>query len=332
MTTQSPFGVDQSPRAPSSVDVVPTWRDLPEEPPYGPVLPPRTPNLGLGFPTVVVEQDAAITPGQIAMAVGGTLLLVAIGIGAALMLLGDDDTPVADVSQVSTPSDPVPEDGLTPIPPPVSQQPAPEAPQGELQPEPRPQPADPAPQDSEDAAPDDQAPDDQAPGDPVPDGRPPEGPAPDAVPGDPAPAPDGGPDTLQPQPMPGAGEEGSIELPRLFRLRTLPSGAAEDATTVRQTTRGDDVLTEQITVLTAEEGEIEVSASRDGDAGQRLEDVITDDAEELNVRGLPAYLVDGRRLVWLMPGEEETLIEIEAPPAVGTEDLLTIANGLELLR
>ena len=138
MTSPSPLGAPDVLRSPSTPDAVPTWRDLPDQPPYGPVAPPRTPHLGMGFSTVPVEEDAAITPGQIALAVGGTLLLVAIGIGAALLLLGDDETPVADVAPATAPSEDI-EDLLSP-PPVVEPPPA----QGELEPNPSP-PRDPMP-------------------------------------------------------------------------------------------------------------------------------------------------------------------------------------------
>lgn len=319
MTSPTPLGAPDSPRAPSTPDAVPTWRDLPEEPPYGQVTPPRTRHLGAVFPTVTVDADSAITPGQIALAVGGLVLLAAIGIGAALLLLGEDDPAVAEVPTVEEQSGPT-EDTLIlppptlapqPEPQPQPQQPAPQAPQGELLPQEPPGQPDPGP---------------------IPSGEPGgEAPAPDALPPDALP-----PDALPPGPDPadpGAPDEGDVDLPRLFRLRTLPSGMSEDATTVRQTTRDDEVVTEQITMLTAESGEIGVRASRSDDVAGQLDELVAGDGvEEVSVRGLPAYLVDDHRLVWLLPGDTETLIEIDAPPDVGTDALLTIAQGLELLR
>lgn len=302
MTSPSPLGAPDVSRASSTPDVVPTWRDLPEEPPYGPVTPPRTRHLGAVFPSVTIDADSSITPGQIALAVGGLVVLAAIGIGAALLLLGDDDMPMADAT-VEDQADPTEETLILPPPTlaPQPQQPAPDAPQGELLPQ-------------------------------NPPGQPDPAPAPSGEPGGEAPTPD----PLPPLPDPGdpdAAEEGDLDLPRLFRLRTLPSGMSEDATTVRQTTREDEVVTEQITMLTAGSGEIGVRASRSADVAAQLDELVDGEGvEEVAVRGLPAYLVDDHRLVWLLPGSTETLIEIDAPPDVGTDALLTIAQGLELVR
>jgi hypothetical protein len=59
---------------------------------------------------------------------------------------------------------------------------------------------------------------------------------------------------------------------------------------------------------------------------------VTEDAEEVSVGGLPGYLIDDHQLVWLVSGAEETLLEIDAPPGVDIAALLTIAQGLELVR
>ncbi|CAN5150813.1 hypothetical protein BH23ACT9_BH23ACT9_31930 [soil metagenome] len=296
MTTTSPFGAPEPPQAPSRPEVVPTWRDLPGEPPYGPVRPPRTAHLGGPAAPVALEQDATITPGQIALAVGGTLLLVAIGIGAALLLLRPDDE-VATTSPASIETQEEQSTAPPPAPPPP---PAAPPSQGELLPQPPPEQPDPQP---------------ELPFEP---GTPPGQEPPPAI--DPQP------------PAPDQGEEGSIDLPRLFRLRTLPFGTSEDATTVRQTTRGQETETEQITMLEGPEGEIGVRATRAEDAVERFEALITEDARELSVRGEPAYLIDGARLVWLLRGDTPTLLEVDAPPGVEADAMLTIAQGLELVR
>lgn len=280
----------------------PTWRDLPHEPPYGPVPPPRTAKIGAPFAPVVVEEDATITPRQIAAAVGGVLVLVAIGIGAALFLLRDNDPVVAATDptpQASTPADPPPPQPALPT----------DIPQGQLEPQPAPDtPSSPSPTPAPDAQPV-PPPANGTPGDPFPSSEPPTDPGP-------------------------------LDLPRLFSLRTLPVGMSEESTTVRQTTRGDEVVTEQMTLLSLDDeseaqAQVSVRATRAEDAATRLETVVEeagDQAEDVTVRGLPAFLLDEGRLVFLLPGPIETLIEIEAPDSVGTDALLTLANGLELLR
>lgn len=285
----------------------PTWRDLPSQPPYGPVRPPRTAHLGYAFAPASVEESPGITPTQIALAVGGTLLLVALGIGAALLLLGGDDE-VAQTSAVQTEQD----GGQLDVQPvPVDPQPDQDAPRGELEPQ---VPDDPGAQPGDEEGPQPEAP------------APPNGqPAPDAPGGQPLPLPE-----LPPSPS----AEGD-EVPRLFRLRTLPAGTEEDATTIQVEERDDLVVTEQVTTLLAEEGEIAVRATRAEDAEARRDALVDADAREVSVRGQPAHLVDDHRLVWLLPGvggADPTLVEIDAPPTIGTDALLTVAQGLELLR
>jgi hypothetical protein len=178
-------------------------------------------------------------------------------------------------------------------------------------------------------------PDSPLPESPLPDSPLPDGPLPDTprpedqpppLPGDPAPG----------APQPQTSEEG-IDLPRLFVLRTLPSGMEETSTTVRQTTRDDEVVLEQVTLLDATSqtggvGEVTVRATRAEDAAARLDALVEAGDEELSVRGLPAHLVADAHLVWLVPGEVETLLEIIAPDGVRTDQLLTIGNGLEVVR
>lgn len=321
MTTTSPFGGfdgpgpagPSSPSGPAQPATVPapTWRDLPTHPPYGPVPPPRTANITAGFSAPAVPGSSTFSPRQIALAVGGTLLLVAIGITAALLVLDDDEDALAQDTPavVDEPDQPGP----------GTQVPDPEdPPRGELQPQQPP------------VAPD--APDDPAPeGGTTPEGMPPPQVAP----------PDGGSSPGQGQEPTAQSDEDDV-LPRLFVLRTLPSGMQESSTTVRHTTRDDEVVLEQTTLLElldppGDEDEVTVRATRDADAADRLAGMVTDDAEELSVRGLPAHLVDEGRLVWLVPGDDvtgglDTLIEIVAPPEVRTDELLTIGNGLELIR
>lgn len=317
MTSPSPFDAPDIPRAPSTPDAVPTWRDLPLEPPYGPVLPPRTPNVGRVFAPVLVEEGSRVTPSQIALAVGGIVILAVIGIGAALLLLGDEDPAVAE-APAATEDAPAEQGTLEPLPPATAPPatapqplPAPDAPQGELLPE--------DPGNGQSETPDPQTPDASE----LPEGDGDPGIAPDPFPTRP-----GATDA----PTPEEGEE--VELPRLFRLRTLPSGTEEDATTVRQTTTQDDeVVTEQVTTLVAEGGEVIVRATRGPDVAATLAEVqASEGAEEVSVLGLPGYLVDGVRLAYLLPGQVETLVEVEGPEGLGTEALLTIAQGLELLR
>ncbi len=239
----------------------------------------------------------AISPGQIALAVGGTLLLVAIGIGAALLLLrgGDDQVASADPPAVATApaeDDPAP-DTVPDEAPPAQDIPQAEPPQGQLQPQPAP-----------DIAPDE--------------GAPPQ----DGV------IPEGG----QPAPGDPPASEDAVDMPRLFTLRTLPSGTSEESTTIRQTTRDDEVVLEQTTMLDSPDGEVTVRATRVDDADARLQRMIEDATEELSVQGLSAYLVEDGRLVWLLPSEPGTLIEVIAPDTTRIDQLLTIGNGLELLR
>ena len=66
------------------------------------------------------------------------------------------------------------------------------------------------------------------------------------------------------------------------------------------------------------------------DAARRLDVVLTDEATEVSVRGQTAYLLEGQRIVWLVDGDPDTYLDIDGPADVGTDELLTIANGLEL--
>lgn len=285
--------------------------------------------------TPVVEQDATISPAQIAWAVAGVITLVAIGIGAALFLLRDPDPVVADVRPTRAPDAQTESPSLdTPTSPALP----PDTPQGQLEP--------PA---GQTAPPLDVPPLDVPPQDvPPPDVPPQDLPSPDS----PLPA--------DPVPPSSAPEDGEIDLPRLFSLRTLPFGMAEESTTVRQTTRNDLVVTEQTTLLdidgedpgssqpTPSESpsadpslgtdgpdedapQVTVRATRSEDAADRL-DATTEGAEELTVRGLPAFLLTDGSLSFLVEGPIDTLIHIEGPDSVGTDALLTLANGLELLR
>lgn len=313
MTSTTAPGAPEPLRAATATAVAPTWRDLPAQPPYGPVRPPMTSTLGQPFAPPPVEQGSSITPAQIALAIGGTLLLVAIGIGAALLLLGGDDE-VADVTAITSEAPRLP-DPLPLDPVPVDPDPLPDAPQGQLEPQRPDRATEEAPPEGDAETPGDRGGGSQA--------------APDAPGGQQLPLPD----------VPGAREEpveeGS-ELPRLFRLRTLPAGTEEIETTVQQTARGDERLTEQMTTLAGEEGDVLVRATRAADAADRLHAQVDAESEEVSVRGTSGYLIDGQRLVFLLApprtGVEETLIEIDATPATGTEALVTIANGMELLR
>ena len=58
--------------------------------------------------------------------------------------------------------------------------------------------------------------------------------------------------------------------------------------------------------------------------------MLTDEAQEVSVRGQTAYLLEGQRIVWLVEGTPDTYLDIDGPADVGTDELLTIANGLEL--
>ncbi len=306
-TTASPD--PPGPTGPLSDDVAPTWRDLPTEPPYGPVRQARTAHIGPAeaFAAPTVEDSSTISARQIALALGGTLVLVAVGIGAALLLLREDpavatadDPPAASAS----PEDEVFDLPALPTEEAPQQPPQAAPPQGQLEPQPAPGGTDPG-----ETVPDQQAPDQPAPGQPAP--------------GQPAPGT---------APSPPAASEAGVDLPRLFVLRTLPSGMAEESTTVRQTTRDDDVVLEQTTLLDSDDGEVTVRATRVDDAQARLDAMVTDDAEELSVQGLPAFLLEPGRLVWLLPSDPETLMEIVAPDATRTDQLLTLGNGLELQR
>lgn len=336
--------------------LVPTWRDLPLEPPYGPVTAPRTANIRGVFAPTVVEDDPTISAGQIALAVGGTLLLVAIGIGAALFLLRDDDVVTLDPPPPApAPADPQ-DDGPAPQPPPpppttdsAPATPAPSGGQSDNGPDdsdsssgdsaqgPTPVP------DADDPAADPGAGDPTDPGtqDPTDPGADPDG----GGPGTPsqAPSPPGQPDPNPAPPDPGAveppAEDGAdLDLPRLFTLRTLPTGVTEESTTMRQTTRTQQIVAEEQTTLLQTEttDEVTVQATRAPDAADRLDTFLTDGAEEVNIRGLQGFLLPSsgqdQRLVYLAPGPVDTLIQITVPQPLGTEEVLTIAQGLELLR
>lgn len=307
--------VDPGPQATRSAPPLPTWRDLPREPPYGPVAPPRTAHIGAPFPAAEIEEEEPIGAGHVALAVGATLLLVAVGIGAALFLLRDDDPRVT--------LDPPPT--LAPAevdPPPVDPQPTPD-----------PRVSDPSSRPTPEGEPSD-APRDNGGREPAPDPQP-------SRSGDPTPSAPAQPD---PPPEEGASstteEEGdaSLDLPRLFVLRTLPLGLSETSTTTRQTTSDAEVVSEEQTTLlaTAEGEEATVHAVRADDAAARLESLVPEGAQDISVLGLPGYLLADsgreRRLVYLMPGATETLIQITVPDALETDALLTIAQGLELVR
>ncbi len=306
--------------APGGGPVHPTWRDLPGEPPYGPVPPPRTAHIGPVPATAPVDEGSAISPGQIALAVGGVLLLVAIGIGAALFLLGDDDPEVAQ-------DDPAPDvtvapdDPFDPDPP---DQTAPQAdpPQGQLEP---------GPSASGTEEPEVEGPDSPE-GELAPEGD--AEPGGEALPQEPGAAPAPSLPPLPPSQPDADADAGDVDLPRLFALRTLPAGMGEESTTVRQTTRDDEVVTEQTTILSVDDGgEVTVRATRAEDAQARLDGLLEGETtEDVTIAGEPAHLFEDGRLVWLVPGDPDTLIEVTGPEDVRTSDLVTIAQGLELLR
>ncbi len=361
------------PTADAAARSVRTWRDLPPDPPFGPVPPMRearrNPLRRVGGTPAPAgppgDGDGGITPTQIALAVGGVLVLLAIGVGLALWLLGDDepDQDVASPLPTATDEEGDPFGELTPSPNNPPDQP--DAPEDGSE-----APADPAdPQDTDPADPQD-APD--APDDPATPDTPSEAPAPGTAPGGDDPSGEGGdgpgegtlepPDADQPQdegdldpptqaPAPGQQapgqpappqqgpdpEDGQVDLARLFDLSQLPGGTAEEDTTVTQTSRDDEATqVEQLTGLSHPEGPIEVSALRVDDAPARL-DALLDGAEarEVTVPGATdgtGYVLEGQRLVWLVEGDPGTLLSVDGPATIGTDDLLTIANGLELLR
>jgi hypothetical protein len=151
----------------------------------------------------------------------------------------------------------------------------------------------------------------------------------------PATAPDGGGQLPAPGGAPQPAGTEPFDVPRLFVLRTLPSGMEETSTTVRQTTRDDEVVQEQETLLDAPSGEVSVRATRSADAEDRFDELVGAGGEEVPVRGVRGHLLGDGRLVWFLPGtgdDGDTLLVVEAPDGVGTDELLTIGNGLELVR
>ncbi len=336
---------------------LPTWRDLPHEPPYDSVAPPRTANIRGVFASAVIQGEPTIRPAQIALAVGGTLLLVAIGIGAALFLLRDDDDVV---TRDPVPAPPVqldpPDDGPAPQPLPA---PAPNGPQ--LTPTPLP-PTDPPSNEQDDAdvatgdadqqppdtgsqppetGPDEDAavePDDQGPGEDQPSPTP-QGPEPDpsAAPSPPEQFGDE-PPPPEPDPSNSIDDQEDVDLPRLFTLRTLPTGVAEEFTTMRQTSRSEEIVAEeQTTLLQADAGDdVTVHATRSADAADLLDTFLTPAAEEISLGDLTGYVLpesdQERRLVYLIPGPTDTLIQVTAPQGLDIDQVLIIAQGLVLLR
>lgn len=328
----------------------PTYKDLPPEPPFGPVQPyrqPRPPKRETA--TTVAGESSGITAGQIALAVGGLLLLLALGIGAALWLLRDDDpadTPLPQETQEESdpfgqftpqPTNPPQDedetaDGRDPGAQPDPAEPAPTPSAGELTPqdgtEEQPQGGAEEPQGGAEEQPEGEVPQS---GDAVP-------PSGDALPeGGSGELPESAPDGGQAQPAPGQAQpapdpdDGEVELPLIFELTQLPGGTDETDTTVTQTTAdNDDPELEQVTHVDHPDGEITVRALRAVDAADRFEALRTDEAEEVSVQGQTAYLLEGQRLIWLVETDPDTFLSIDGPATVGTDELLTIANGLEL--
>lgn len=325
----------------------PTWRDLPKDPPFGPIPPMRAPvvarpaSMAAAPAAPPAGDDSEITPVQIAIAVFGVLFLLALGVAAALVLLGDDDPVDADSplpAETADEGDGDPFGTFTPSP--NNPAPAPEPPaeddlaDGRPEATPSPGELEPAPAPSADGEDPGTAPEDpsgeQGTVPPSGDALPPQG---DALPSEGGTAPEAPPGEggLQPQPAPQDPEDGDIDLPLLFDLTQLPSGTAEDDTTVTQTSTGNEATRiEQVTHLDHPLGDITVLAVRAEDAARRLDVVLTDEATEVSVRGQTAYLLEGQRIVWLVDGDPDTYLDIDGPADVGTDELLTIANGLEL--
>ena len=354
------------PKAPSR-----TWRDLPPDPPFGPVMPLKDPVPRLlrrrgGDAQPPPSEDTGITPAQIALAVGGVLVLLALGIGLALWLLGDDDPEVADAPlPVETDQEGDPFGQFTPLPsnPPVdavpdTPDPAPQdGAQGELTPQPTPE-AGTAPDEGAspdggedgtedgtggDAGADDpsgeagpgpgegtlEPPQEQPQGD-DPGTTDPEGDLDPPTQQGPAPQPPGTAPQQGPDP-----EDGEVRLDRLFELSQLPGGTSEEDTTVTQTSRGDEpTQVEQVTRLTHPDGPVDVTAVRAEDAADQLDALLDGaQAEEVSVPGAvdgTGYVLEGQRLVWLADSDPQTFLSIDGPATIGTDELLTIAQGLEL--
>ncbi len=378
-----PFGQPAGTPGPVSL-TAPTWRDLPYEPPYGPVPPPKTPNIGNRVDAEVVapEDDASVSAKQIALAIGGVLLLVALGIAAALLLLDDENDALAQDDPPQSQSQ------APPPPPPLQPSTAPDQPgqqdQGQQdqdeqnqdeheqgqpgQDEPEPNNPGPAPDDgpageqapegsepgddpTEEAPSGSQDPGSQDPGAQEPGNQEPGSQEPGAQDQPPEPGEEGqeeqstppsGEQGQPPQDQPGGvpppdtppQDQPDIDLPRLFELRRLPSGTAESTTTVRQTSGDDtDPVTEQTTILDTDDGEeYSVVATRSDDAAERYEQLRGDATEELSVSGEDAILTTDGDLAYLIPGEVDTLIVIDGPESAGLDQLVVVAQGLELLQ
>ena len=314
----------------------PTWRNLPYEPPYGPVPPPRTPNIHDRPAPVILEDEPTVSAKQIALWIAGVALLIALAIGATLLLLdeNEDDEEVAQSNPPPVQEDPppvlAPPPTLPPSPdqtsPPLEPAPAPTAP------EPQPQPSDPAEGEltPNQPPPEGQTPEGETPGGPTPEGGEPGGETP---PGQGEAPEQDQPDAIPPPETPPE-DQPDLELPRIFELRRLPAGTAEGATTLSQTSSGDDETeAEQTTMLDTDDGEeYSIVATRADDVVERYEGLVENASAELTVSGQDAILTEDGDLAYVVDGETPTLIVIDGPDTVEADALVTVAQGLELLQ